>query len=131
MIIESYVGRTGRRSLLFCWLFTLLVIAAFCDMVANTFNGFAKDGSQIMPNAAAASISLLYMFVAVGLRAVSQVLQAVLRCAAWRGHRAHGRHGDSGHLFPGLRDAVTWRYVVFALPLCRFRHADVAFEATA
>lgn len=62
MIIESYVGRTGRQLfLLFCWLFTLLVIAAFCDMVANTFNGFAKDGSQIMPNAAAASISLLYM----------------------------------------------------------------------
>ena len=66
MIIEDYIGRTGRRLfLLFCWLFTLLVIAAFCDMVANTFNGFAKDGSQIMPNAAAGSISLLYMFVAV------------------------------------------------------------------
>ena len=49
MIIEDYIGRTGRRLfLLFCWLFTLLVIAAFCDMVANTFNGFAKDGSQII-----------------------------------------------------------------------------------
>ncbi len=60
-IIEDYVGRTGRQLfLLFCWLFTLLVIAAFCDMVAGTFNGFAKDGTEIVPNAAAASISLLY-----------------------------------------------------------------------
>ena len=59
MIIEDYIGRTGRRLfLLFCWLFTLLVIAAFCDMVANTFNGFAKDGSQIMPNAAAGRSSV-------------------------------------------------------------------------
>ena len=66
MIIEDYVGRTGRQLfLLFCWLFTLLVIAAFCDMVANTFNGFSKTGAELMPNAAAASISLLYMFVAV------------------------------------------------------------------
>lgn len=42
-IIEDYVGRTGRQLfLLFCWLFTLLVIAAFGDMVAATFNGFSK-----------------------------------------------------------------------------------------
>ena len=97
MIIESYVGRTGRQLfLLFCWLFTLLVIAAFCDMVANTFNGFAKDGSQIMPNAAAASISLLYMFVAV-LRPVPQVLQAFFGSTARRGHRAHGADACRGH----------------------------------
>ena len=45
MLIEQYIGKTGRRLfLLFCWLFTLLVIAAFADIVANTFNGFAKDG---------------------------------------------------------------------------------------
>ena len=66
MIIEDYVGRTGRQLfLLFCWLFTLLVIAAFCDMVANTFNGYSKTGAELMPGAAAGSISLLYMVVAV------------------------------------------------------------------
>ena len=34
-IIEEYIGKTGRKLFfLFCWLFTLLVIAAFADMVA-------------------------------------------------------------------------------------------------
>ena len=38
MIIEKYIGKTGRKLfMLFCWLFTLLVIAAFTDMVAGTF----------------------------------------------------------------------------------------------
>ncbi len=115
MIIESYVGRTGRQLfLVFCWLFTLLVIAAFCDMVANTFNGFAKDGAEIMPNAAAASISLIYMFVAVGfglylkyvrpssgVQLVVGIVLMVVMVAA-------------GICFPVYADAVTWRYVVFA-----------------
>ena len=115
MIIEDYVGRVGRQLfLLFCWLFTLLVIAAFCDMVANTFNGFAKDGTELMPNAAAASISLLYMVVAVffglylkymrpsaGVQfAVGVVLMAAMLAV--------------GIAFPVYADAVAWRYVVFA-----------------
>ena len=38
MLIEQYVGRIGRQLFLtFCWLFTMLVIAAFADMVAATF----------------------------------------------------------------------------------------------
>ncbi len=115
MIIEDYVGRTGRRLfLLFCWLFTLLVIAAFCDMVANTFNGFSKTGAELMPNAAAASISLLYMFVAVlfglylkyckpsaGVQFVVGVVLMVAMLAV-------------GIAFPVYADALTWRYVVFA-----------------
>ena len=36
MIIEKYIGKAGRKLfMLFCWLFTLLVIAAFTDMVAG------------------------------------------------------------------------------------------------
>ena len=115
MIIEDYVGRTGRRLfLLFCWLFTMLVIAAFCDMVANTFNGFSKTGAELMPNAAAASISLLYMFVAVlfglylkyckpsaGVQFVVGVVLMVAMLAV-------------GIAFPVYADALTWRYVVFA-----------------
>lgn len=66
-IIEEYIGKTGKKLFfLFCWLFTLLVIAAFADMVAGTFNGFsAVDGSKLQPNAAAASISMLYIVVAI------------------------------------------------------------------
>ena len=37
-IIEKYIGRKGKKLFfLFCWIFTLIVIAAFADMVAGTF----------------------------------------------------------------------------------------------
>ena len=66
MLIEKYIGKIGRRLfLLFAWLFTLLVIAAFTDIVANTFNGFKPSGDLNVPNAAAASISMLYIVVAI------------------------------------------------------------------
>ena len=66
MIIEKYIGKTGRKLfMLFCWLFTLLVIAAFTDMVAGTFNGFTVTGAKSSPNAAAASISRLFILGAV------------------------------------------------------------------
>lgn len=115
MIIEDYVGRTGRQLfLLFCWLFTLLVIAAFCDMVANTFNGYSKTGGELMPNAAAASISILYMFVAVGFglylkyRKPSAGKQFVVGVILMLAMLA------VGIAFPIYADALTWRYVVFA-----------------
>ena len=67
MIIEKYIGRTGRKLfMLFCWLFTLLVIAAFTDMVAGTFNGVGLDSAgTAYANSAAASISMLFIVVAV------------------------------------------------------------------
>ena len=65
-IIEQYIGKTGKKLFfLFCWLFTLLVIAAFADMVAGTFNGFNAEGAKLAPNASAASISMLYIVVAI------------------------------------------------------------------
>ena len=37
LLIEKYIGKTGKKLfLLFCWLFTLIVIAAFADMVDGT-----------------------------------------------------------------------------------------------
>ncbi len=67
MIIEKYIGKTGRKLfMLFCWLFTLLVIAAFTDMVAGTFNGVGLDSVETAyANSAAASISMLFIVVAV------------------------------------------------------------------
>ena len=65
-IIDQYVGKTGcKMFLLFSWLFSLLVIAAFSDIMASTFNGFSKTGELLGPNAAAGSISTLYVFVAM------------------------------------------------------------------
>lgn len=65
-LIEKYIGKAGKRLFsLFAWFFSILVIAAFADMVANTFNGYTVDGAKNTPGAAAASISMLFIVVAV------------------------------------------------------------------
>ena len=70
-LIEKYIGRTGRRLfLLFSWLFTIIVIAAFVDMVAGTFamktaaDG-AVDTAASYAGGAAGTISILFTFVAI------------------------------------------------------------------
>ena len=69
MIIEKYIGKAGRKLfMLFCWLFTLLVIAAFTDMVAGTFVGKGAEGltkASAYAHSSAASISMLFILVAV------------------------------------------------------------------
>lgn len=68
LIIEKYIGKAGKRLfLVFCWLFSLLVIAAFADMVTGTFNAFATKGMVSTAGAAAGagSISVFYIFGAV------------------------------------------------------------------
>ncbi len=67
-IIELYVGKTGKRLfLVFTWLFSILVVAAFADIVAVTFNGFKTDGTLDSANASVATTSILFMIAAVGL----------------------------------------------------------------
>ena len=71
-IIEEYIGKTGKKLfLLFCWLFCILVVAAFADVVAGTFNGFATaaDGtvSTITANGAVATTSMIFIVEAVAL----------------------------------------------------------------
>ncbi len=70
-LIEKYIGRTGRKLfLLFSWLFTIIVIAAFVDMVAGTFMT-VTDASGAVDTAAsyyggtAGTISILFTFVAI------------------------------------------------------------------
>lgn len=115
MLIEQYIGKTGKKMfLLFSWLFTLLVTAAFADIVASTFNGFKADGGLTTPNAAAASISMLYIVVAIAFGyflkkcplaegpklAVAIVLMIAM---LWAGIE-----------YPLYYDKTTWLYVVFA-----------------
>lgn len=69
-IIEEYIGKLGKKLfLLFCWLFCILVVAAFADVVAGTFNGFATDDagvvSTIAANGSVATTSLLFIIEAV------------------------------------------------------------------
>lgn len=70
-LVEKYIGRTGRRLfLLFSWLFTIIVIAAFVDMVAGTFMATfdasgAVDTAVSYSGGAAGTISILFTFVAI------------------------------------------------------------------
>ncbi|MDY3854726.1 MAG: carbon starvation protein A [Butyribacter sp.] len=72
-IIEEYIGKLGKKLFLaFCWLFCILVIAAFADVVAGTFNGFAVDEAgtvtgKIAANGSVAMTSMLFILEAVGL----------------------------------------------------------------
>ena len=67
-IIELYIGKLGKRLfLLFTWLFSILVVAAFADIVAGTFNGFDANGATVTANGAVATTSLLFIAFAVGL----------------------------------------------------------------
>ena len=71
-IIESYIGRTGKKLfLLFCWLFSILVVAAFVDIVAGTFNGFrTAAGGAVTPvpaNGSVATTSMIFIAEAVAL----------------------------------------------------------------
>ena len=51
-IIEEYIGKLGKKLfLLFCWLFCILVVAAFADVVAGTFNGFSvSEAGKVTKN---------------------------------------------------------------------------------
>ncbi|MCI6831577.1 MAG: carbon starvation protein A [Clostridiales bacterium] len=71
-IIEQYIGKLGKKLfLLFCWLFCILVIAAFADVVAGTFNGFVTDDAgvvqQVAANGSVATTSILFIVEAVAL----------------------------------------------------------------
>lgn len=70
-LIEKYIGRTGRKLfLLFSWLFTIIVIAAFVDMVAGTFQATfdaqgTVDAAKSYAGGTAGTISILFTFVAI------------------------------------------------------------------
>ena len=114
LLIEQYVGQTGRRLfLLFCWLFTLLVIAAFADIIAKTFMETTASGDLNLPGAQAATISLLYIVVAMGFGVyikkfnpsgvVKFLVAVVLICLMFA----------VGMDLPIYASLDTWRYVVF------------------
>lgn len=87
LLIERYIGKTGRKLFLgFCWLFSLIVIAAFADMVAGTFNAFTvtESGRELVANAtvngAAGSTSLFFILFA----AIFGCIQKKLALKGWK-----------------------------------------------
>ena len=121
LLIEKYIGKTGRKLfLLFCWLFTLIVIAAFADMVAGTFNAYTvKDGvtelsAAAQTNGAAGSISLLFIVFAM----VFGVMQKHLHLTGWKetvaGLACTVAALAIGMAFPLVAGKDTWSYLTFA-----------------
>ncbi len=114
-IIEMYIGRTGKKLfLLFCWLFCILVVAAFADVVAGTFNGYTPEGATIEANGAVATTSMIFILEAVCLgmllrygrlnKWVNTAIAILMLIAAVA----------LGMKFPMYLTQTTWHYIVFA-----------------
>ena len=120
MLIEQYIGKTGRKLfLLFCWLFTLIVTAAFADMVSGTFNGFVTDAAtgeitKSTVNGAAGSISIMFIAFAV----VFGLIQKKMKFTGWKevvlGLVCMVACFVLGINFPIVATRETWNYVTFA-----------------
>ena len=121
LLIEQYIGKTGKKLfLLFCWLFTLIVTAAFADMVAGTFNAYETvDGVTSLSaaatvNGAAGSISLLFIAFAV----VFGLIQKKAQFHGWKqtmlGLVCTVAAFVIGMNCPLITTKVNWSYMVFA-----------------
>lgn len=116
-IIEEYIGKLGKKLFLaFCWLFCILVVAAFADVVAGTFNGFSTvDGvtTTIEANGAVAMTSMLFIVEAVALGMIlkygklgkwaNTVLAIVLLVVGVA----------AGLAFPVYIERSTWHIIIF------------------
>ena len=118
-IIEEYIGKLGKKLfLLFCWLFCILVVAAFADVVAGTFNGFATNDAgvvtKVAANGAVATTSMLFILEAVVLgfflkytkfnKWINTAVAIVLLVAAIA----------LGLKFPMYVSLGTWHIIIFA-----------------
>lgn len=121
LLIEKYIGKTGRKLfLLFCWLFTLIVIAAFADMVAGTFNAYTvvDNVTELSPaatvNGAAGTISLLFIAFAM----VFGLIQKKMHFTGWKeialGLVCTVAAFAIGMNLPLVTTKAVWTYLVFA-----------------
>ena len=85
MLIEKYIGKLGRKLFtIFCWLFSLLIIAVFADMVSGTFNAFdAASGAKLAAagaNGSAGMVSIMFMVFAV----IFGLIQKKFNFSGWK-----------------------------------------------
>jgi carbon starvation protein len=114
-VIECYVGKAGKRFfLIFVWLFSILIAAAFADIVAGTFDGFNEVMAHNSINASVASSSSLFIIAAIilglfirkrkasGLASGIIAIDMLIICIVF------------GMFFPVYIDKPIWIYLVFA-----------------
>ena len=119
MLIEKYIGKLGRKLFtIFCWLFSLLVIAVFADMVSGTFTAFDADTGVKLPaaatNGSAGMVSIMFMVFAV----VFGLLQKKFNISGWK-EFVLGVVFIVASFAIGIACPITlgkdaWSYVVFA-----------------
>lgn len=120
MLIEKYIGKLGRKLfLLFCWLFCGIVIAAFADMVAGTFNAYTVvDGvtqlaEAAQTNGAAGMVSIMFMVFAV----VFGLVQKKWNLSGWKeavlGVLFIAASFAVGMNCPLIYGKSTWSYITF------------------
>lgn len=114
-IIELYVGKTGKRLfLIFSWLFSILVISAFGDLVASTFDGFDAQNVTNYIHGATAMTSVLFIFVSVAFgffirhKKPSSIVMSIIAIALLVFCIAIGM------LNPVFVSRTTWLYIIFA-----------------
>jgi carbon starvation protein len=114
-VIEIYVGKAGKRFfLIFVWLFSILIAAAFADIVAGTFAGLDAAGARNNINASVASSSSLFIVAAIvlglfirkrkasGLASGIIAVDLLIICIVM------------GIFFPVFMEKSLWLYLVFA-----------------
>jgi carbon starvation protein len=113
--LELYVGKTGKRLfLLFSWVLSILIAAAFIDIAAETFDGFhSASGAENAVNASVATASILFTVAAIflgflikkrklsGAASVIIAVDLLIVCIV------------GGNFFPIYGDKTLWLYVLF------------------
>ena len=65
-VINKNIGKRAKKLfIIFAYLVLVLVVAAFASIVASTFNGFDAAGATVLANGRTASISMLFIVLAV------------------------------------------------------------------
>lgn len=128
LVIEKYIGKTGSKVFtMFCWLFCLLVIAAFTSMCSGTFRPDTSALSKTAANNAiynggsAGTISLLFIAGAIVLgilfkytKIKNEVVKAVIAIAMVVAMYAIGMQIPIRNLSAGQWNLVIMAYIFIA-----------------
>lgn len=114
-VIEQNIGPKAKTLfLIFAYLTLLLVVAAFASIVVGTFNGFTPDGQLIPANGSTATISVLFIIIAIIFGALVYRKNAPLSVATVVGVIAIIACIAIGLKFPIYLSAKAWLLIILA-----------------
>jgi carbon starvation protein len=114
-VIEQNIGPKAKTLfLIFAYLTLLLVVAAFASIVVGTFNGFTPDGQLIPANGSTATISVLFIIIAIIFGALVYRKNAPLSVATVVGVIAIIACIAIGLKYPIYLSAKVWLLIILA-----------------